>query len=289
MPGPQPHVPLGRTGSSLFAAFDPGLGAGPGPLLASPTDGVDGKGAYAQAFGSLKAGTTDPPPAPPDPKSIVVQGSSRPMVNLLLFALAEREDAGFHWLDVRTPGKSMPGPDPVTLGWVGPGHLWSLDPSEALAPDPVRLNAAIFELIRDDEPPAVISRLTEFLGLPQTIQEILGTMQPPRGPGVLAVANVDRIADSFPGEVILPILNALQFYRCSLFVGSSRRTPRVVPGFTHIVCIDGESLVDWREARVTLKRGAPFAGLRLDTPVAVAELPFVARVFSSAGGGLPPT
>ncbi len=214
--------------------------------------------------------------------SALIHGADRSMVNLLLYALAAEADPRLHWLDVRSDGELPSDWDPVRMGWLDARHAWSTDPERDLVPDHARANAAIFELVRSDEPPATLARLVDFLRLPDTMQRIVGEMSPAGGAHLLAVANADRIAGSFPDAVLAPILDAFEWARCSLFVGFTGRDPPGVSRFTHVVRIEGGSPARWTDARITFEREALFDGLRTGGIASPADLPSVARVFRRA-------
>jgi hypothetical protein len=221
------------------------------------------------------------PKLPPVP-SVLVYGDNRPLVNLLLYALGEEADPSLHWLEIRGPSDEPSEWDPVRLGWVPPGHAWSTDPHEGLAPDHARANAAIFELVRSDEPPVTLTRLAEFLRLPEPMQRILGEMEPPNGSRLLAVANTDRIQGSLPEPVLGPILDAFEWVRCSLFVGHTGPNPPAISRFTHVVRIEGDSPERWPQARIHFEREALFEGARVSGVASPSDLPSVERVFRRA-------
>jgi hypothetical protein len=214
--------------------------------------------------------------------SLLVYGESRPLVNLLLYALADEVNPGLHWLDVQDPSAPPSEWDPCRMGWVGAGHAWTTDATETLQPDRTRATAAIFELVRSDEPPATLARLADFLRLPDPMQRILGEMPSDGGNHLLAVANADRIAGSFPEPVLAPILDAFEWVRCSLFVGFTGSLPPTVSRFTHVVRIQGGSPTAWHEARIHFEREALFEGTRVSGVASPVELPSVVRTFRRA-------
>src|SRR5208282_2537111 len=198
--------PADRAVSALVPqGEDPASGASR-PQPAAPTAGAPGLGTGSSRH-----------PAE-TPTSAIVYGTSRPLVNLLLYALAEEANASFHWLDIRPSGEAPPELDPARLGWIDERRVWTVDPLDALAPDNARANAALFELVREDEPPATLARLSDFLRLPERLQQILAEMASTGRPGVLAVANVHRTGKSFPDSTLVPILEAIAWAGYSLFV-----------------------------------------------------------------------
>ena len=57
------------------------------------------------------------------PRSVLVYGASRALVNLALFGLAEATSPCFQWVDIGVPGEVRPELDPVSLGWVPQDRL----------------------------------------------------------------------------------------------------------------------------------------------------------------------
>jgi hypothetical protein len=218
----------------------------------------------------------------PPPPSVVAYGTSRALVNLTLYALAQDANPGFHWLDVRSDLESTSQWDPVRLGWVESSRLWSTDPMHPLVPDHPPANAAIFHLVRSDEPPRMLARLADFLRLPSKMQEILAEIPTDGGSNLLAVANADRMTGTIPSDAIAPILDAFEWTGCSLFVGFTGTSPPSLDRFTHVVRIEGDSAVRWRTARVYFERvGAGASGAEL-SGASLSEIPFLERVFLRA-------
>jgi hypothetical protein len=223
-----------------------------------------------------ESGGASPPP------SVFVYGSSRAVVNLTLFALAEDANPRFHWLDVRTDSDPTSQWDPVRMGWVVPPRLWSTDPRNPLVPDHPPENTAIFHLVRSDEPPMMLARLADFLRLPPKMQEILGEIPSEGGPNVLAVANADRMSGMLPPATLGPILDAFEWTGCSLFVGCTSTNPPPLDRFTHVVRIDGDSVHRWRAARVHFERVGATPVRPKPEGAPLTEIPFLERVFARA-------
>jgi hypothetical protein len=216
------------------------------------------------------------------PTSTFLYGRSRPLVNLLLYALAEKENAGFHWLDIRTPQEESEELDPAQLGWIDEKHLWKVDRLDAFTPNNVPANAALFELVRDDEPPETLARLSDFLRLPDAMQQILAEPPAGGGPGVLAVANAHRTADAFPVSTLAPILEALRWAGYSLLVGFAGSPPAVRAEFDRVIRVDGSGPGTWTTAELVLEAGPSMVGLASEGTARLVDLPFVARVLRRA-------
>ena len=161
-------------------------------------------------------------------------------------------------------------------------RLWTVGALDALAPDNARANAALFELVRDDEPPATLARLSDFLRLPERMQQILAEMPSTSKPGVLAVANMERAMSAFPASTLPTILDAIAWAGYSLYVGYSGPAPSARTRFAHVLKVDGESPRHWRAAKLTVEGSAPMHGVPAGQPIPLSEIPFVARVLERA-------
>lgn len=132
------------------------------------------------------------------PTTVFVSGPSRSVVNGVAFAFAEMHDLTPFWLDARSGKAPSDGPDPVSLGWIPSGRLFISESGHGLelgSPADVR---TLWTIVRSDEPASVLSQLTDFLRLPELIQEIVSAAAPTGGPKALVAANSERISHLFP-------------------------------------------------------------------------------------------
>lgn len=277
---------IDRRSPPLDLPFPTGFGPNESPAQRDPAPS-NGHPSSGRLSRRLPHGTL-PPSSPsaavgrvPVP-SVLVHGRSRPLVNLLLYAVAQNANPEFRWLDIRAAADAPPHWDPVRLGWIESTHVWTADPVGGLEPDHVRGNAALFEVVRSDEPPETLAQLADFLRLPSKVQEILGEMTPAGDGNVLAVANADRISESFPESTLAPILAAFAWAHCSLFVGYTGPPPHAAQHFSHVVRIEGDSPTLWRNARIHFERDGLPGGSRPGSTVSPSEVPFVERVFRRA-------
>ncbi len=220
--------------------------------------------------------------ADPSVSATLVYGSSRPLVNLVLFALAEGSNPRFQWLDIRSESEAPGEWDPVRMGWLKERRVWTVDPREGLSPDNPRANAAMFHLVRTDEPPLLLARLAEFLRLPTAFQEVLAAMPAASEANLLAVANADRITGSIPDPGLGSILSAFSWVRCSLFVGYVGARSRTDLAFGRVVRVEGTSPAQWRDARVDFEKGSAEGGPSSAHGVSPADVPILERAFRRA-------
>lgn len=265
-----------------YPTFAPGDKATERGADTPPASPSTGRLSRRLPHGNLPAGSSNGLASPTPAPTVLVHGRSRPLVNLLLYAVAENANPRFHWLDIRPHGETPPHWDPVRLGWLESDRVWTADPAGGLEPDHAKANAALFELVRSDEPPETLAHLADFLRLPSPVQEILGELTGPSGSSLLAVANADRISGAFPDDTLDPILSAFEWAHCSLFVGYTGTSPRAAEHFSHVLRIEGDSPTLWRSARIHFEREAAGGPGRKPGAVSPSDLPFVDRVFRKA-------
>jgi len=216
------------------------------------------------------------------PSSVLVYGPSRALVNLTLFALAQATTPEFQWLDIGVPGEERTPVDPVRLGWIPEERLWLIERPDALRPDDLTANLALFGLIRSDEPPTTLAQVAEFLRLPQVSQRILATRPSDGRPGALAVTNAHRVMAVFPPDRVPPILSVHRNAGFSVFVGYADSAG---PGrflFDFVIRLDGEHAAGWKSSQMVCEKGITAGPLRDGRPVRLSEIPIVARVLTKA-------
>ncbi len=132
------------------------------------------------------------------PWGTLVWGGCRPVVNRVLFALAEANDPSPYWLDIQDPSEGAEDGGPVRLGWIRPDHLYLTAGLDEARPQESLGNLAIGNLVRSDEPGRTILKLAEFVRLPEVAQKVISLLGTDGAPHVISIANSDRIRDSFP-------------------------------------------------------------------------------------------
>jgi hypothetical protein len=216
------------------------------------------------------------------PNAVFVYGPSRPLVTLTLFALAEATTPEFHWLDIGVPGEARTAFDPVHLGWIPAERLWKIERPDALRPDDLTTNRALFNLIRSDDPPAALNQLSEFLRLPDTSQRILATRPSDGRPGALAVTNAHRMMAAFPTNRVPPILMVHRNAGFSLFVGFSDAAGPGRSSFDFVFRLDCEHIGAWKTGHLVCEKGITVGPLRDARPVALDAVPLLADVLARA-------
>jgi hypothetical protein len=218
------------------------------------------------------------------PVSVFVYGSSRPLVNLVLYALAARTNPDFHWVDIGDPTTERAPCDPVQLGWISDDRLWRVERPEMLRPDDRNDHLPLFRVIRPDEPSESLARFTEFLSLPDQSQQILATRPPPDRPGVVVVSNAHRAGDAFAPSRVATILNAHRNAGFSVMVGYAGSASPERDLFEFVFRLDGvdNRHEDWKENQLVCEKGIRGGPLGSLSPVRLEEVPLVAEIVMRA-------
>ena len=269
-PGPDPSSPS-SPGTPPFSAGS--LHRLPGRDPTRPPDGSEGGGpSVFPATLFYKA------------HSVLVYGASRPLVRLAVYALASSVNPQLHWVEFGPPPTARTPCDPVRLGWIPNERLWLIDPSEGFRPDDASGNLPISRLISAEEPAESLNHFVEFLRLPDLSQQIIASQAPDGHPGVVAVTNVQHVADAFSSDRVLAILSVHQQSGFSVIVGHDE-TPG--PGcdlfdFVFRLRGDGDRLEDWRRYELVCEKGITSGPLGGRRPVRLDEIPQLDMVLSRA-------
>ena len=250
----------------------------PGPVASGRPSG---------AARSKRAGGTnrDPPiqsNGSPGPTTVFVRGTSRPVVNSVGFALAELTDLTPLWLDVRDDTDGPSGPDPGTMGWIPPDRLFVSENGAGLAAGAPGAMKALWTIVRADEPAEVLSNLTDFLRLPELIQEILSAASSNGAPRALVLANSDRVAHLFPrsAEGLQKFLATLAASSLSIVAAHTGPSAPSRFGFGTVFRVEADSPTRWIEGTIICEQGiesGPFAIGRVNR---LSDIPGIARVFT---------
>jgi hypothetical protein len=273
---PAPNDPPRPDGMGDSSRLDPEPGRRLRPG-GRPPSGREDRGTVPRGRGRAEG-------SPARPVSMLVYGPNRPLVNLVLFAMAERASRALHWLELRAASEPTPDLAPSRLGWIAHDHLWIVDPLQAWATAAGRADATLREVIRSDESPETLAQLSAFLRLPEEIRRILTAEPPAQQPGVLAIANSDRTPPGVAEGALPPMWSAIDGAGFSLFVGFGGSPPEARSRFESVLRVDGPSPYRWREATVTLERGSAPGVLQEGETVGLGDLPFAARVLRRAVG-----
>jgi hypothetical protein len=232
------------------------------------------------------SGRSRDPPILPDgssgPTTIYVSGPSRAVVNGVAFAFAEMIDLAPFWLDVRDPTAQSDGPDPGSTGWIPPDRLFVSEGGRGLEVAPENLGKALWTIVRSDEPESVLSHLTDFLRLPELIQEILSATGSGLGIKALVAANTDRVAHLFSrtAEGLQHFLGTLAASHLSIVAAHTGTTVPGRFGFATVFRVDVESPARWSEGTIVCEQGIAHGPFAVGRANRLSDVPAIARVFN---------
>lgn len=179
--------------------------------------------------------------------SVYLWGSSRPAVNLVLYAMAGRIDPEFAWLQVSDRGS----PDAVDRllmeSWQRPDRI-AMRAEEFLPRGKVD-PSFMRRLFDDDGEEEMAERLRQFVTLPPLVQQMVSRHVPRRGTKVLAIPNADRLADLYAGRPfeLETLLRVLEEASVSLLTGRSNGPGPLRQLFQYVMELRISELESWPE------------------------------------------
>ena len=227
---------------------------------------------------------TDPgPDASPSP-SVFLWGSSPPVVNLVLYALARRMDPEFVWVNVRDHGAPDPFDELLESGRSKVRTESVAIPPDGLRPNPPMRARSLASLVLLDDAPHDIDRLQRFMALPVTAQEIAARSVPTSGARVLAIPNIDRVSHLYAGqpETAGRVLQALREISVSLMIARGDG-----PGPLRALCdyvfeVRAHDLASWERGVLVAERSASPEILTVGRALPLADLAWANDVLTAA-------
>lgn len=223
------------------------------------------------------------------PCSIFVYGDCRPVVNGVAFAMADMLDLAPLWLEVRDGGGGHDGPTVASAGWVPPERVFLSEAGSGLEPNDGVANLALGSIVRSDEPAEALTELTDFLRLPELLQEAIGRAMPAPSPRAIVLANVERVEQLFPREPgsLHRFLHSILTRSVSLVAAHTGPPREQRFAFSAVFRVHASSFASWGlgsiECEKGLKRG-PFSVGRL---CGLSDIPSIARVLAGLEGSKP--
>lgn len=216
----------------------------------------------------------------PHPTTVFIGGDCRPVVNAVAFAMAELLDLTPFWLEVRDPDAPLDGPDPGTTGWIPPDRLFVSEGGTGLQASKLASTDALWTLVRADEPESVLTLLTDFLRLPEVIQEIVSTASANGGPKAVVAANSDRFAHLFPRTAagLQRFLQTLEASSLSIIAAHTGRTGPGRFGFRQVFRVSAQSPEKWMEGTITCEQGIDQGTFAVGRATRLSDVPSIARV-----------
>jgi hypothetical protein len=188
--------------------------------------------------------------------SVYLWGSSRPSVNLVLYAMAGRIDSEFAWLQVSDRGA----PDEVDrllmAGWKRPRLDRVAMRAEELLPRPEVEHSFLRRLLDDEGENGEAEMLRQFVTLPPLVQQVVSRHVPHPGTKVLAIPNADRLADLYVGRPfeLESLLRVLEETSVSLLVGRSNGPGPLRQLFQYVMEVRVPDLDSWPEGLLIVER-----------------------------------
>ena len=216
----------------------------------------------------------------PNPTSVIICGSSRPLLNWVAFALASVSDPEFHWTDVRISGE-VPTPDDLfSRDLIPPERLHLVAPRE-LTPDDATANVAVSAVIRDEETPEELRRVVEFLRLPPQTQQLLAETQSKGFPRVVVLSNGHRLLALYPEVgVVAPTVRAIVNAGVALIMTFADAPPGGRVAFDTVLHLEGQDPKNWRQAKLRVEKAPSTSVFRSGSEVRLADFEPVAAVLS---------
>lgn len=192
------------------------------------------------------------------PTSMVMYGSSRPLLNWVAYALASAADPGFVWTDVRLEGEVLTDVDPLSRNLIPPDRMNVVSPA-GLIPNDAVANMAIAGVIREEESDVALGRLLDFLRLPPGAQRLLARGSSGNRPKVLVLSNAHRLVAVWPARALAPALGAIVGAGGSLFMTFADAPPGSHDAFEIRLHLEGGNSKSWRQTTLRVEKG-PSAG-----------------------------
>ena len=184
--------------------------------------------------------------------SALIRGDSRVACNCVALALVSAMKGDYCWIEVRDPDSLPEAGEPSQAGAIPPDRLTLVRP-ESLRPTTEPADLPLWAAVRDDPASNELARLTDFLKLPQIVQEALHR-RPKQPFTTMVVANGDRIAE-FYADVDPMLIRA--FFNLFRKLGVA-----VIATSTHIGPVDSTLFdiilrVEQGASRIKIEKGGP--------------------------------
>lgn len=217
--------------------------------------------------------------------STFLYGTSRAVVNRLLYAMARAVDPEPIWVDLgpgSLGGKNDAGP--VELGWIPSHRLFLTWDTEQARPQDAVGNLALSGVVRADEPAESVTRLADFVRLAPLVQELISRVDAAGPRHALAVANSDRVRGDYPNTVngIEPIVKALIEAPFCPFFGAQG-----VPGpgrmaFSYVLEVRARDVAHWRDGSLVIEKSPSRERGASPETIDLIDIPGLADVFEAA-------
>jgi len=222
------------------------------------------------------------------PTSIFVVGSSDVLLNWVTLALMAPYPSRLYWTVVQLPGEPIAPLDPLGRGVIPADRVDFVHPNDLRREEQAGRQAetAAATVLRSDEHPEYVRRLTEFLRLPSHSQRLIASTTTGPAAPILVLSNAHRLATLFPNTSVVPTVQSfLDSGACLVLVWAGPPPPRRKV-FDIVLHVEGSDPQRWKEATLWCEQGIPTGPLSGGKRHHLSELPSVASFLEK---GMHPT
>ena len=210
------------------------------------------------------------------PITVLLHGSSRPLLNWVMFTLLDRSHPNFWWTDLRVHGETLDPLDPLARHVVPEDHLSIVEPHVLQrSPDPTR---AFSTMIQAGEPTESVQRALDFLRLPSHTQDLISRGQPTSRPAQFGLSNGHRLVGLFPTGTIQPTLQAILDSKVSLVMTWADALPASARLYDFVLGVEGAGPAVWKDAVLHCEIGNSAGPVRAGQRLRLGELRPVAEI-----------
>lgn len=212
------------------------------------------------------------------PTAVVLEGTSRPLLNWVLYAILVRGSANYVWADVRPKGVEVDPDDPLAHAVIPPAQLTVVEPDELLAAigSIVSAGSSMSSQNAPGESPPTI----EFGRLPDRAQVLVERATLMGRVTLFGLSNVDRLAPVLNPEVARMTVEAIREAGASFVHTWASSIPAPSDAADFVIDVQGTHPQDWRNAVLHCRVGASIGPMRQGKSARVEDLPQVADVLS---------
>ena len=208
-----------------------------------------------------------------------VWGSSRAVVNRVLFGIAHAVSSSPFWVEIRGRQPEPEGPGPVDLGWIPPDHLFFLGDVLGSSPRdaPANTEFPVISFLRDPSAKAI----QDAMARPPAAGSLGRIDSPQDPPRIIAVANVDRVNQLWPEspQAMRAVIGAFSKAGFVPFFSTTDPTKRRSAA-DFVFHPTAPTLVDWRSGMLVCERAPEGASWKAGDNLPLSRIPSIARALS---------
>jgi hypothetical protein len=210
----------------------------------------------------------------PRPTSVFVAGTNPTLLKWVTLGLLAPYSSRIFWTDIQLAGETFESTDPLGLGLVPADRLQIVHPTDLRREERAgqQAEAAATTVLRTDEHPEAIRRISEFLRLSTHTQELLSASTAIEKAPIIVASNAQRLNSLFPSATIVPTVQAFLEAGASLFMLWAGDPPPRRKVFDVVLHVEGSQPSRWREATLRCEKGISTGPLGSGTPHSVGEL-----------------